>query len=120
MDNKYCRFIKEDDEKIPKPLLFFPTCSFTEVRTKIPKRIVAFEFYAVAKGCQRVFDEQDGITDIGKQVIPDPSKVSYMNLFINGVLQPHENYTVEPGKLTLNTIDTPIQGTPIILQMFIV
>ncbi|TKH05288.1 DUF4183 domain-containing protein [Peribacillus simplex] len=60
------------------------------------------------------------MTDIENQVIPDPSKVSYMNLFINGVLQPHDNYTVEKGKLKLNTIDIPIKGTPIILQMFII
>ncbi|MFJ7755187.1 DUF4183 domain-containing protein [Peribacillus muralis] len=119
MDNKYCRFIIEEEE-IPKPLLLFPACSFTEVRTKIPKRIVAYEFYAVANGCQRVFVEEDGITDIEKQVIPDPAKVSYMNLFINGVLQPHDNYTVEAGKLTLNTVDAPITGTPIILQTFII
>ncbi|AOH54685.1 hypothetical protein ABE28_010015 [Peribacillus muralis] len=86
----------------------------------MPKRVVAYEFYAVANGCQRVFVEEDGITDIEKQVIPDPAKVSYMNLFINGVLQPHDNYTVEAGKLTLNTVDAPITGTPIILQTIII
>ncbi|WP_285766999.1 DUF4183 domain-containing protein [Peribacillus sp. SI8-4] len=119
MDYKYFRCINEAEE-IPKPMLFFPACSFTEVRSKIPKRIVVYEFYAVADGCQRVFVEEDGIADLVKQVIPDPAKVSYMNLFINGVLQPHENYTVKAGMLTLNTVDAPIKGTPIILQMFTV
>ncbi|WP_356714735.1 DUF4183 domain-containing protein [Peribacillus sp. Bi96] len=57
---------------------------------------------------------------MGNQTILDPSNTSFMNLFINGVLQPHANYTVEKGKLKLNTVDTPIKGAPIILQMFII
>ncbi len=119
MHSKYFRFIKEDTA-IPRPLLFFPKCSPNEIRTRIPKRIISYEFYAIANGCQRIYEEKDGITDIENQVILDPSNVSYMNLFINGVLQPHDNYTVEKGKLKLNTIDIPIKGTPIILQMFII
>ncbi|WP_286197864.1 DUF4183 domain-containing protein [Bacillus sp. ISL-34] len=92
----------------------------TSDRTRIPKRIISYEFYAIANGCQRIYEEKDGITDIENQVILDPSKVSYTNIFINGVLQPHDNYTVEKGKLKLNTIDIPIKGTPIILQIFII
>ncbi|MGE7762412.1 DUF4183 domain-containing protein [Peribacillus sp. NPDC097895] len=119
MDQENCRFIKMDTQ-IPKPLLFFPKCSPQEIRTRIPRNIVSYEFYAIANGYQRIFEEKDGITDIGKQIILDPSNTSFMNLFINGVLQPHDNYTVEKGKFKLNTIDTPIKGTPIILQMFVI
>ncbi|TQE88079.1 DUF4183 domain-containing protein, partial [Ureibacillus terrenus] len=38
--------------------------------------------------------------------------------FINGVLQPKENYEVECGMLKLITEDLPPKGAPIILQMF--
>jgi hypothetical protein len=50
-------------------------------------------------GANGFMKKKDGIADIDNQVILDPSNVSYMNLFINGVLQPHDNYTVEKGKL---------------------
>lgn len=42
-----------------------------------------------------------------------------MNLFINGVLQPTKNYVVEQGRISLKTVDVPIKGAPIILQMLI-
>ncbi|WP_373458903.1 DUF4183 domain-containing protein [Peribacillus sp. V2I11] len=59
-----------------------------EVRTRIPKRIIPYEFCAIPNGCQRIYEEKDGIPDIKSQVILDPSKASYMNLFINGVCSP--------------------------------
>ncbi|MGE7185090.1 DUF4183 domain-containing protein [Peribacillus sp. NPDC006672] len=40
----------------------------------------------------------------------DPFKISYMNLFINGVLQPRVNYTIEKGKLKLNTANKGTQS----------
>lgn len=43
-----------------------------------------------------------------------------MNLFVNGVLQPKENYDVQRGVIKLNTLDVPPKGAPVILQMFIV
>ncbi|MCQ6281042.1 DUF4183 domain-containing protein [Bacillus sp. EB600] len=42
--------------------------------------------------------------------------VSFINLFINGILQPQNQYMVEPGKITLTSGDVPEAGSPIILQ----
>ncbi|MGG0386001.1 DUF4183 domain-containing protein [Priestia filamentosa] len=48
--------------------------------------------------------------------ILSPSEVSYINLFINGLLQPQSNYQVEEGKLTLLVDEAPSEGVPITLQ----
>ncbi len=50
-------------------------------------------------------------------MILPPCDVSYYNLFINGVLQPPDVYTVAKGKMFLQTDDIPIANAPIILQM---
>ena len=52
----------------------------------------------------------------GSSKIIDPSSVSYINLFINGILQPPINYMVTPGVLRLMSNDLSVSGTPIILQ----
>ncbi|HHY91517.1 MAG TPA: DUF4183 domain-containing protein [Clostridiales bacterium] len=52
----------------------------------------------------------------GNQGILDPQKASYHNLFINAVIQPSKNYSVQEGLLTLNTKDLPLKGSPISLQ----
>lgn len=43
-------------------------------------------------------------------------KVSYVNLFINGVLQPPVTYEIKEGILQLKTSDVPPEGAPINLQ----
>lgn len=73
------------------------------------------EYIAVADGIKKIYLNSDGVE--GFNVIPDPLTISYSNLFINGMLQPTSFYTIEEGKLTLNTQDIPIQGTFIILQL---
>ena len=78
------------------------------------------EYFAIADGSKKIFTEDDGVKELGKQKILDPSKVSYMNLFINAVLQPKENYEVKKGMICLNTEDVPICGATVVLQMFIV
>lgn len=52
----------------------------------------------------------------GNKGILNPELSSYQNLYVNGVLQPHVNYTVQTGMLTLQTEDTPLKGAPIVLQ----
>ncbi|MFS0907687.1 DUF4183 domain-containing protein, partial [Priestia aryabhattai] len=50
--------------------------------------------------------------------ILSPSEVSYINFFINGMIQPQSNYIVEKGKLILNE---PLEEkTPIVLQFIII
>ncbi len=105
-----------NDEPI-KPLLLCPKFPAEEIRIRFPRKVVIHEYYTVSDGKKRVLKEEDGICDSGKPIILDSSELSYMNLFINGVLQPEENYTVKRGVLMLNTIDLPPKGAPVILQM---
>ena len=49
-----------------------------------------------------------------------PSEVSYINLFVNGILQPQPLYEVSTGKLTLLDTQPPSQGSSIILQFIII
>ncbi|MFJ7744646.1 DUF4183 domain-containing protein [Peribacillus sp. NPDC097295] len=103
---------------LTKPLLTIPMIPSKEVRYRLPKKVEVFEYYTISNGHCRIYKEEDGIKELGKQVILDPCKVSYMNLFINGVLQPKENYEVQSGVIMLKTEDVPTKGTPVILQMF--
>ncbi len=102
------------------PFLKIPIIPPEVVRYCPPKKVVVIEFYTISDGCRRIYKEKDGMNELGKQIILDPSEVSYMNLFINGILQPKENYDVQCGVIKLKTEDVPIKGAPIILQMFIV
>lgn len=103
---------------LPKPFLTIPHLPPTEFSFRLPKKIEVFEFYTNSNGKSRIYRDQDGITKGKNQKIMDPSTVSYMNLFINGVLQPKENYEVQRGMIKLKTQDLPLKGAPIILQMF--
>lgn len=111
---------KGNDPLNPRPLLSIPTLPSIIVRNRLPQKVKVFEFYTISDGCSRLFKENEGVKEIGEQIILDPITVSYMNLFINGVLQPKESYEVERGVIKLKTEDVPIKGAPIILQMFIV
>lgn len=69
-----------------------------------------------------VLDNNQDNNDVNEKLkiyVDDSTSVSYYNLFINGVLQPPVNYKIDDGIVTLNTIDNPIVGTPIILESFI-
>ncbi|MDQ0255326.1 hypothetical protein J2S74_002708 [Evansella vedderi] len=48
--------------------------------------------------------------------LPNPDEYSYVNLYINGVLQPQENYTITDGELILLTEEDPRKHVPIIVQ----
>ena len=73
------------------------------------------EYITVSDGIKKIYLNSDGIQ--GFNIIPNPLTLSYANLFVNGILQPTSFYTVEEGKLTLNTEDIPMLGTYIILQL---
>ncbi|WP_019152679.1 DUF4183 domain-containing protein [Robertmurraya massiliosenegalensis] len=102
-----------------KPYLTIPTVPSIKSFHRVPKKVKVYEYFAISNGDSKVFKEEDGLVEIGKQEILEPSKVSYMNLFINGVLQPKESYEVANGEITLKTEDMPPKGAPVILQMFI-
>ena len=71
-------------------------------------------------GTKRVFYNSDELIEYGDRGIPSPDDVSFMNLFINGTLQPRTNYTVSEGILSLTTADIPPAGAMIVLEYFII
>ncbi|CCW08620.1 DUF4183 domain-containing protein [Bacillus sp. GeD10] len=73
-------------------------------------------YHTIAKQDQFVYTNADGITAYNSSPILSPNTVSYINLFVNGVIQPLNMYTVETGKLTLLSETSPLPGTPITLQ----
>ncbi|ANB58565.1 hypothetical protein GFC29_768 [Anoxybacillus sp. B7M1] len=85
----------------------------------IPPQILQVETYqynSISDGCKTVYTNDDELKEYGNRGILDPKNVSFINLFINGVLQPQNVYEVQEGKLILNSADVPLKGTPIILQ----
>jgi hypothetical protein len=74
------------------------------------------QYLALAQGGKREYTDADKLLNYNSSDILNPRAVSYINLYINGALQPPVNYTVERGKLTLNTADLPPPGAPIILE----
>ena len=77
-----------------------------------------FQFTAFADGIRNVFTNQDAAPQFSTIGILDPQNVSITNLFINGILQPPNLYTVQPGSLVLS--DVPFRGVPIILQFVVI
>ncbi|WP_091351415.1 DUF4183 domain-containing protein [Anaerobranca gottschalkii] len=72
-------------------------------------------YNALVQG-KKIYTNEDELKIYGNKGILDPEKISYYNLFINSVIQPFNNYSVQKGLLTLNTGDLPLKGSPISLQ----
>ena len=80
-------------------------------------------FKDIDKACKRILkalENNEKILIYGDYGIPDPNKVSFFNLFINGVLQPETNYYVETGLLTLTIAEPPKKNVPIILEYLVI
>ncbi|MBS9803200.1 DUF4183 domain-containing protein, partial [Bacillus toyonensis] len=77
-------------------------------------------YYTFSDGEKLIYTDADGIAQYGTTNILSPSEVSYINLFINGILQPQPFYEVNTGKLTLLDNQPPSQGSSIILQFIII
>lgn len=75
-------------------------------------------YFTFSDGQKLEYLNSDGVPQYGEAKILSPNKVSYINLFINGILQPQSTYTVEEGKLTLE--ESPSKDVPITLQFIIV
>jgi len=75
-----------------------------------------YYYNTISDGIKRVFTNDDELYAYGDKGIIDPGQVSFINLYINGVLQPSANYKVEKGLLTLLTSDIPHKGVPITLE----
>ena len=77
-------------------------------------------FYTFSDGEKLIYTDSDGIAQYGTTHILPPDEVSYINLFINGILQPQPLYQVSNGQLTLLDNQPPTQGSSIILQFIII
>ncbi|MBG9839556.1 hypothetical protein ABE30_18775, partial [Bacillus tropicus] len=77
-------------------------------------------FYTFSDGEKLIYTDSDGIALYGTTHILSPAEVSYINLFINGILQPQPLYQVVTGQLTLLDDQPPPQGSSIILQFIII
>ncbi|MCC8438062.1 DUF4183 domain-containing protein [Brevibacillus sp. M2.1A] len=75
---------------------------------------VISQYTTFSDGQKNVYTNADASLQFSTSGILDPSTVSIINLFINGILQPSNTYVVQPGVLMLS--DIPFQGVPIILQ----
>lgn len=105
------------DQPAP-PLLCYPKVDAQQsFRLVFPKKVTMYEFFALSDGKSKIFTNEDQLPEYRGPGILDPATVSCCNLFINGVLQPKENYEVTKGKLILKTADAPIKNAVIALQM---
>ncbi|MFK4321881.1 hypothetical protein ABH946_004632, partial [Bacillus sp. RC145] len=77
-------------------------------------------YFTFSDGEKLIYTNADGIAQYGTTQILSPSEVSYINLFINGILQPQPFYEVTAGQLTLLDAEPPSQGSSIILQFIII
>ncbi|NEU30289.1 DUF4183 domain-containing protein [bacterium LRH843] len=98
------------------PILTLPTLPSTSVYIRHPHKTKIHCFYTYSNGKKRIYTNDDGLNDIKNNIILDPRSVSYINVFINGVLQPPDNFTIQKGLLCLKTTDIPMRGVPIIIQ----
>lgn len=101
----------------PRTVITALTDTNAKTRFVSPKQINSYEFFVLSDGIKRIFTDSDALSEYGLQKIWHPSRMAYMNLFINGILQPKMNYEVTEGKIVLQTEDVPPKGSPIILQM---
>jgi hypothetical protein len=93
--------------------------TFKSIRNRIVK-VSDYLYNAVSDGIKRTFTNNDELKKYSDKGIPSPCEVSYYNLYINGVLQPKDTYTVKQGFLELTTEDIPQKGQLIILESIII
>lgn len=77
-------------------------------------------YFTFSDGQKLVYTNSDGLSQYGITQILSPSEVSYINLFINGIMQPQTAYLVEAGVLTLLTPTAPEADVPITLQFILI
>lgn len=95
------------------------TGSFHKKNNKILD-VSDYQYNTVSNGIKKEFTNIDELLIYGDYGIPDPNDVSFFNLYINGILQPETNYSVETGLLTLTIAEPPEEDVPIILEYLII
>lgn len=87
-------------------------------RLKWNRRAVTSYYVAVADGVKTTFRNEDALTEYGDKGIPSLCDVSFVNLYVNGVLQPAPVYRMEKGLLDLSS--APEAGQYVILESVII
>jgi Domain of unknown function (DUF4183) len=77
-------------------------------------------FFTISDGTKLVYTNSDGLPQFGITQILAPSQASYINLFINGMLQPQSSYNIQEGVLTIFANEAPPAGDPITLQFILI
>lgn len=77
-------------------------------------------YAAISDGVRRIYTNADKVSGYDHSDILNPNSVSYMNLFVNAMLQPPSLYQVNEGVLVLLSEDIPLAGVPIMLQFIII
>jgi len=77
-------------------------------------------YFTFSDGQKLIYTNADGLAQSGTTQILSPNEVSYINLFINGIIQPQTVYLVQTGVLTLLTPIAPEAGVPITLQFILI
>lgn len=78
------------------------------------------QYNAVSRAGKKVYTDADELKGYGCKGIPSPNSVSYFNLYVNGILQPQNTYTVEQGILRLTGTDTPPSDALITLESVVI
>ncbi len=118
-DNRIIWDIGTLNSKNTVVLLAEITGSFYKKNKKL-LNVSDYQYNTVSNGIKKEFTNADELLIYGDYGIPDPKDVSFFNLFINGVLQPETNYSVEPGLLTLTIAEPPKKDVPIILEYLVI
>lgn len=112
---------------ISVPMVYDWVRSSSRIQIKIPlannPEIVktdTYHYHAISDGIKLIYTDEDELKEYGGKGILSPSEFSYVNLFINGMLQPPSLYNVQKGILTLKSQDIPKKGVLIILQFIII
>jgi hypothetical protein len=77
-------------------------------------------YFTFSDGEKFIYTNADALPQYGSTEILSLNDVSYINLFINGMLQPQTFYQVTEGALTLLVPQVPEKGVPIIIQFIII
>ncbi|MFD0772220.1 DUF4183 domain-containing protein [Bacillus sp. CGMCC 1.60114] len=77
-------------------------------------------YFTISDGTSLVYTNADGLPQYGTTQILAPNQVSYLNLFINGIIQPQSSYNVQAGILTILADEAPPAGSPITLQFILI
>lgn len=84
-----------------------------------PIGVETVQYIAYSQEGKNVYTNSDALKQYGSNDILNPTEVSNINLFVNGVLQPPSIYEVDEGILRLKSSDLPPEGAPIILLFVI-